>query len=132
VTNKALTSNVATLTINSAAVANPLAVGDQILVSGVDSTFNTTGASYVTISAVGGSSESWTASYPLTASNVTSASSGGTILVINESSESPAYTAVTDFTGQGSGVSYNVPGNVNFNADGTVDRIIASNEDPTS
>ncbi|WJZ48518.1 major tail protein [Actinomycetia phage DSL-LC01] len=43
-----------------------------------------------------------------------------------------AYTAVSDFTGQGSTTSYNVPGSEEFNADNPVDFIIASNEDPVS
>ena len=129
VTNIALTSNVATLTYTGS--ANAIAVGDQILVSGIDSTFDTVGASYVVVSA----RTSNTISYAKTAANVTSvaAPSGAAVTVINPiAAESPAYTAVTDFSAQGSGTAYNVPGNVNFNADNTVDRIIASNEDPTS
>jgi len=129
VTNIALTSNVATLTYTGS--ANAIAVGDQILVSGIDSTFNTVGASYVTVSA----RTSNTISYAKVANAVssTAAPTGATITVINPSAaEVPAYTAVTDFAGEGSGTAYNVPGNVNFNADNSVDRIIASNEDPTA
>ena len=40
--------------------------------------------------------------------------------------------AVTDFTSQGSTTAYNVPGSTEYNADESVDFIIASTEDPTS
>jgi hypothetical protein len=132
VTNVALTSNVATLTYTGS--ANAISVGDQILVSGIDSTFNTVGASYVTVTA----RTSNTISYPDVAANVTSqaAPSGAAVTVINPiAAEAPAYVAVTDFgpfDGAGTGTDYNVPGNVNFNPDASVDRIIASNEDPTA
>ena len=69
VTNKALTSNVATLTIGS----NDYIVGDSVVVSGVDSTFNGT----FTITAV----TSTTISYAKTASNVSSTASTGTTYV---------------------------------------------------
>jgi hypothetical protein len=144
VTNKALTSNVATLTVNSSAVTNPFVVGDQILVAGIDTTFNTTNNVPYVISNVAGTTGSWTVSFPLTATNVSSTAVTTTtstkVVVLNPlTNESPSYTAVTDFTGQGlsganvSGTStYNVPGNKNFNADVAVDRIIVSNEDPTA
>lgn len=67
ITNKALTSNVATLTIGS----HKLTVGATVNVNNVDSTFNGT---YV-LTAVGAT----TISYALTASNVTSVSSAGTV-----------------------------------------------------
>ena len=72
VTNKALTSNVATLTT---AVAHGLGVGQVITVSGVDSTFNGT----FTLTAV----TSDTLSYAKTASNVTSAAATGTVTFTN-------------------------------------------------
>jgi hypothetical protein len=68
VTNKALTSNVATLTT---ATAHPFAIGDVVLVAGVDSTFNGS----VKITAV----TATTISYAVTAANVASVSSSGTI-----------------------------------------------------
>jgi hypothetical protein len=132
VTNVALTSNVATLTYTG--TANAISVGDQILVSGISDTFNTVGASYVTVTA----RTSNTISYAEVAANVTSvaAPTGAAITVINPiAAEAPAYVAVTDFgpfDGAGTGTDYNVPGNVNFNPDSSVDRIIASNEDPTA
>ena len=66
VTNKALTSNVATLTVG----ANDFRVGMPVTVTGVDATFNGT----YTITAVTGT----TFSYAKTASNVTSTAASGT------------------------------------------------------
>jgi hypothetical protein len=67
ITNKALTSNVATLTTSA---AHGFAVGFEVEVSGVDATFNGT----YTITAV----TSTTFSYAKTASNVTSTAATGT------------------------------------------------------
>jgi hypothetical protein len=68
VTNKALTSNVATLTTSA---AHGMAVGMSVTVSGVDATFN----GYYTITAV----TSTTLSYAKTASNVPSTAATGTV-----------------------------------------------------
>ena len=73
VTNKELTSNVATLTT---AVAHGLGVGQVVTVSGVDSTFNGT----YTITVVGTTT---TFSYAKTATNVTSAAATGTVTFTN-------------------------------------------------
>ena len=73
VTNKELTSNVATLTT---AVAHGLGVGQVVTISGVDSTFNGT----YTITVVGSTT---TFSYAKTASNVTSAAATGTVTFTN-------------------------------------------------
>ena len=73
VTNKALTSNVATLTT---AVAHGLGVGQVVTVSGVDSTFNGT----FTITVVGSTT---TFSYAKTASDVSSAAATGTVTFTN-------------------------------------------------
>ena len=67
VSNKALTSNVATLTTTA---AHTYAVGDVVVVTGVDATFNTTAI----VTAV----TSTTFSYNKTAANVTSVASSGT------------------------------------------------------
>jgi len=72
VTNKALTSNVATLTT---AVAHGLGVGQVVTVAGVDSTFNGT----YTITVV----TSTTFSYAKTASDVASAAATGTVTFTN-------------------------------------------------
>lgn len=77
VSNKALTSNVATLTTSA---AHGLFVGDTVKVTGVDTTFNGTW----TIATVPSTT---TFTYTRTASNVTSASSGGSVF--------PAATAAT-------------------------------------
>jgi hypothetical protein len=69
VSNKALTSNVATLTTSA---AHGLAVGMEIVVAGVDATFNGT----YTIASV---PTSTTFTYAKTASNVTSTPSTGTV-----------------------------------------------------
>ena len=73
VTNKALTSNVATLTTS---VAHGLGVGQVVTVSGVDSTFNGT----YTITVVGSST---TFSYAKTAANVSSTAATGTVTFTN-------------------------------------------------
>lgn len=73
VTNKELTSNVATLTTSA---AHGLGVGQVVTISGVDSTFNGT----FTITVVGTST---TFSYAKTASNVTSAAATGTVTFTN-------------------------------------------------
>lgn len=76
ITNKALTSNVATLTTSA---AHGLAVGDRVLVTGVDDTFNGT---FV----VSGIPTTTTFTYALTAANVssTSASGGATRVVVED------------------------------------------------
>lgn len=68
VTNKALTSNVATLTVG----AHDYIVGDSVVVSGVDATFNGT----FTLTAVAAN----TISYAKTASDVPSASATGSVV----------------------------------------------------
>jgi len=73
VTNKALTTNVATLTTS---VAHGLGVGQVVTVSGVDSTFNGT----YTITVVGTTT---TFSYAKTASDVASAAATGTVTFTN-------------------------------------------------
>ena len=70
VTNKALTSNVVTLTTS---VPHGFAVGDSVTVSGIDATFNGT----YTISTVSDT----TFTYAKTASNVASASASGKVLL---------------------------------------------------
>lgn len=92
VSNKALTSNVATLTT---ATAHGLAVGMEIVVAGVDSTFNGT----YTIASV---PTTTTLTYAKTAANVTSTASTGTItsnvmhfVDYNSGTDYPVY-AMTD------------------------------------
>ena len=59
-----------------------------------------------------------------------SVSRGARVIATNSKTEShPAPVAVTSLATGGD--TYNVPGNVNYNADAAVDRIIASNENPS-
>lgn len=76
ITNKQLTSNVATLTTS---VAHGLAVGDLVWVEGVDSTFNTTSTLH-TVTAV----TSTTFSFAKTASNVASTAVSSSAAVVTK------------------------------------------------
>lgn len=69
ITNKALTSNVATITTNATGGSNPFAIGSIVTVSGVDSTFDGTYA----VCAVGGTTGAYTFNYAKTTANVASA-----------------------------------------------------------
>jgi hypothetical protein len=153
VTNKALVSNVANLTAGVGVTTAPFTVGDQILVQGVDATFDTTGnIPAVVLSTGGNTAAGYYVTYALTAANVTSAAVANTtvngvtttpvIKVLAGVTETPSYIAVTDTqlssgqTVSGTNVAgtytFNVPGNRNFDPSATVDRIIVSDEDPTA
>ena len=108
VTNKVLTSNVATVTteVNHGAV-----VGESVTVSGVDSDLN--GTFVITARTAN------TISYAKVAANVVS-----TVVT--------AANAIVKVVSSTSTTQYNVPGNVYYNPDITVDRVIRSNEDPTA
>jgi hypothetical protein len=108
VVNKALTSNVATLTLET---NHGFIVGESVTVAGVDETLNGT----YTISA----KTSDTISYAKTAANVVSVA----VTDANALVKSNPSTSTTQ---------YNVPGNVYYNPDVTIDRVIRSNEDPTA
>lgn len=118
VTNKALTSNVATLTTGS---VHGFEVGQSVTVSDVDATFNGT----YTITAV---PTTTTLRYAKEAADVTSTavSPAGAI------TRNRGYLSVSDFESQGSTTEYNVPGSETYNADEDIDFIIASSEDPTA
>lgn len=105
VTKKAIVSNEAILTLEA---AHGFSTGETVVVEGIDSTFNGT----YTITGV----TTKTIKYAKTATdaaetNVTS--SAALVYATPSTSESQ----------------YNVPGNVNFNADVTIDNVIRSNED---
>ena len=155
VTNKALTANVATLTVSSL-TANQLAIGDNVTVTGVDATFN--GVYAVT----GVDTGAKTFTYAKVATNVTSAPATGAVVreffnttatidsvtsntftfndragtAINRAnittitSPTNAVASVGSLTSSTTG--YNVPGNKDFNPDLSVDRVINSNENPTA
>jgi hypothetical protein len=116
VSNKAITTNVATLTTSA---AHGFEIGDSVVVTGVDATLNGT----YTITAV---PTTTSFRYAKTAGDVasTAVSPVGAATVMADSRD------VTDFTSQGSTSAYNIPGNNDYNADLPIDFIIASNEDP--
>jgi hypothetical protein len=116
VSNKAVTTNVATLTTST---AHGFEIGDSVVVTGVDATLNGT---YI-ITAVPSTTQF---RYAKTTGDVasTAVSPVGAATVGADSRD------VTDFTSQGSTTAYNIPGNNDYNADLPIDFIIASNEDP--
>jgi hypothetical protein len=118
ISNKSLTSDVATLTTGT---AHGFLAGQSVTVAGVDSTFNGT----YTITAV---PTPTTFRYAKTATDVSSTAVSPTGTVIRNR----GYLSVSDFTSQGSTTSYNVPGNSDYNADNAIDFIIASTEDPSA
>jgi hypothetical protein len=158
VTNKALTSNVASLTLSSV-TANQLAIGDVVTVSGVDATFNTTAATLTGVNTSTG-----VITYALTADNVTSTPASGAVVrnLFNTTATIDSVTSttltfndragsaiarpggnITTITAPNGGVAtvssltssttgFNVPGNRDFNPDVAVDRVINSNENPTA
>ena len=119
ITNKAITSEVATLTTGT---AHGFEVGQSVTISDVDSTFNGT----YTITATPSTTQFRyvkTGASDVTSTPVTPA---GTVV------RNRGYLAVSDFASQGSTTSYNVPGSDTYNPDLPIDFIIASSEDPTS
>jgi hypothetical protein len=154
VTKKAVASNVATLTLSSVS-ANQVAIGDEVIVAGVDETFN--GTKTVTGVNVSAKTITYalttddvaeanaTGSIVRTFFNTTGtidsvpstttftfndrggsamARTGGNITTIT----SPAGAVASTDSLTSSTTGYNVPGNVNFNPDVAIDRVIQSNE----
>lgn len=117
VSNVELSSNVATITTSA---AHNFAAGDTVVVA--DLTNTDLNGTFTIVSVP----TTTTFTYAKTASNITSTADTGTADVAANS------RAVTDFASQGSTTEYNVPGNVDYNADDAIDFIIASTEDPTS
>ena len=118
VSNKAVTTNVATLTTSA---AHGFEIGDSVVVTGVDSTLNGT----YTITAVPSTTQF---RYAKTTGDVASTA----VSPVGAATVSANSRAVTDFASQGSTTAYNIPGNNEYNADLPIDFIIASNEDPAS
>ena len=118
VSNKAVTTNVATLTTSA---AHGFEIGDSVVVTGVDGTLNGT----YTVTAVPSTTQF---RYAKTTGDVASTA----VSPVGAATESANSRAVTDFTSQGSTTAYNIPGNNDYNADLPIDFIIASNEDPAS
>jgi hypothetical protein len=155
VTKKAVTSNVATLTLSSV-TANQMAIGDVITVAGVDETFNGTSRTLTGVNTTAG-----TVTFALVTADVTEANATGTIVrnffnttgtidtvpstttfTFNDRAgtamartggnittiTSPAGAVASTDSLSSSTTGYNVPGNVNFNPDEAIDRVIQSNE----
>jgi hypothetical protein len=118
VSNKAVTTNVVTLTTSA---AHGFEIGDSVVVTGVDSTLNGT----YTITAVPSTTSF---RYAKTTGDVASTA----VSPVGAATVSANSREVTDFTSQGSTTAYNIPGNNEYNADLPIDFIIASNEDPTA
>jgi hypothetical protein len=119
ISNSARSGTTVTLTTST---AHGLRAGDSITVSGTNG--NPTLHGSWTVATV---PTTTTFTYTCTTSGtITSAADTGTVFSGANS------WAVTDFTSQGSTTAYNVPGNTEYNADESIDFIIASTEDPTS
>jgi hypothetical protein len=116
VNNKSLTTNIDTLTT---AAAHGFSVGQTVVVAGVDSTFNGTHV----ITAV---PTTTTFRYAKNATNVESTA----VSPVGTAVRAAGYLAVSDFDGQGSTTSFNVPGSEEYNPDLALDFILASTEDP--
>lgn len=119
ITNSARTGSTATITTSA---AHGFRVGDEVIVA--DTNGNDPLEGTWTIATVPSTT---TFTYTTTTSGtITSAVDSGTATVLANS------WAVNDFLSQGSTTTYNTPGNANYNADESIDFIIASAEDPTS
>jgi hypothetical protein len=116
VSNKSLTSNVATLTTSA---AHGFEIGQTVVVAGVDSTFNGT---YLITNKTNN-----TFTYAKTATDVASTA----VSPVGTAVRQRGYTPVANFAYQSSTTGYNVPGGITYNADNALDFIIASSQDPT-
>lgn len=119
VNNKALTLNVATLTTDS---NHEFAPGDLVVVSGVGAPFD---GQHTILS----TPTSTTFTYAATGTDVTSTA----VSPVGSAVVAAGARAVTELDdGTGDVDDFNVPGNVDYNADLPVDTIIGSIDDPTS
>jgi hypothetical protein len=118
ITGVALTTNVATIYTTA---AHDFEVGDEVVISNCsNATFDGT----FTITDVPATDQF---RYSKNATNVVFDGSATGDCDVEANGR-----AVSDFLSQGSTTEYNVPGNLNFDEDDSVDFIIASSEDPTS
>jgi hypothetical protein len=115
ITNKQLTSNVATLTT---AAAHNYVAGDRVTVANLDPALDGT----YTITAA---PTTTTFTFSKTGTNIPSGADTGTATV------PAAGRAVTTFTDTASTTVYNIPGNENYDPAAPSDYIISSTEDPT-
>jgi hypothetical protein len=116
ISNKELTSNVATLTTST---DHGFESGDSVTVTGVDGTFDGTYTILATPT-------STTFTYAKTAADVATSAATGTATV------GAGARAVTDLDSGTAADDYNVPGNVDYNGDVDIDFVVNSVEDPTS
>lgn len=118
INNVARTSATATITTST---AHGFRAGDTVTVAGLTNT--ALNGTYTILTTPLTTTFTYTTA---TSGNISSTADSGTAEVAAGSWE------VTDFTSQGSTSAYNVPGNIDYNADEAIDFIIASTEDPTS
>jgi hypothetical protein len=101
-----------------------IAVGDELYIQNLGTLFNGTR----TVSGISGSIVTFI-NNDITTQNEVTVGSGARITVSNSVTETyPAPTAATSAQIGTGGATFNVPGNVNYNADEAIDNIIASNE----
>jgi hypothetical protein len=106
-----------------------LEAGDVLKVSNLGPAFDHGGA---TVTAANTTTATYTISGSAPSAQVAATvGARARILVLNATTELPSYAAVTSLTNGSGDDNYNVPGNINYNADSAVDRIIVSNENPS-
>jgi hypothetical protein len=116
-----VTDTKSTLTFSA---APGIAVGDEIYVQSLGTLFNGTW----TVASVSGSTVSYV-NAAILADATGVVGSGSRVTVANSVTETyPAPTAATTLQVGTGGDTFNVPGNVGYNADNAIDNIIASNE----
>ena len=120
ISNAERVSSTATITTSA---AHGYVAGDEVVVSGLTSTFAPLNGTYTILTTPLATTFTYTTT---TTGSITSGAASGTALVEANG------RAVTDFLSQGSTTDYNTPGNINYNADESVDFIIASIEDPVA
>jgi hypothetical protein len=119
ISNTGRSGSTATITTST---AHGFRVGDEVTIAGTNGNSALHGT--YTITAVPlPTTFTYTTS---TTGTITSAADTGTAIVLANSWN------VTDFLSEGSTTEYNTPGNKDYNADESIDFIIASTEDPTS
>ncbi len=117
-----LANTLATLTFSA---APSIAVGDEIKVENVNPVLNGT----YEVASISGNTVSYTDASVAADISSFNVSRNAKVTVVNSASETPTYTAVTSLPA--GGATYNVPGNIDYNADSAIDNIIASDENPS-
>jgi hypothetical protein len=125
------TTQTATVTLSNVTAA-ALAAGDVLKVENLGVDFNTSSATVVAVNTAA-NTFTYTISGAAPAANVTATVANNTRIIVADSldPESPSYTAVTTLPNSNT-TGFNVPGNIDFNPDVAIDRVVTSNEDPTS